>query len=62
MEHTLAPRTKPLLRWSQYLLNPIQNRLADGCNLNRQPLPTIKQLFRVKHAQEFQVEGETLIG
>lgn len=62
MEHTLAPLSRPLLRLSQYVLNPVQQRLADGCHLNRQPLPLIERLFSVQHAREFQVEGETLIG
>ena len=61
VEHCLAPTSKPILRIAQQVLNPIQIRLADGCHLNRNPLPMIKQTFQVQRAEEFILEGESMI-
>ena len=61
VEHCLAPTSKPVLRIAQQVLNPIQIRLADGCHLNRNPLPLIKQTFQVQQAEEFILEGESMI-
>jgi ubiquinone/menaquinone biosynthesis C-methylase UbiE len=36
LEHVAADRAaRPWLAWAQSALNPLQNALADGCNLNR---------------------------
>ena len=61
VEHCLAPSSKPILRLAQQVLNPIQIRLADGCHLNRNPLPLIRSAFEVQQADEFILEGESMI-
>ena len=45
IEHTIAPPTRPVLLVAQQVLNPLQRALADGCNLNRDPLPIIEDVF-----------------
>lgn len=34
-DHVYADKSKPVLRLSQDVLNPLQQALADGCHLNR---------------------------
>ena len=36
IEHVADPRPRSLRRFGQRLLNPLQNALADGCNLDRE--------------------------
>eukprot|EP00884_Botryococcus_braunii_P007325 jgi/Botrbrau1/16594/Bobra.0068s0024.1 len=62
LEHVIAPEDKPLLRLAQKALTPVQALLADGCHLNRNPLPSIKDALEVHVAQEFAVEDLGIIG
>jgi ubiquinone/menaquinone biosynthesis C-methylase UbiE len=56
VEHGLAP-DENVRRW-QHRLNPVQNRLFGGCNLNR---PTVDLLrgagFEVEHVDEYYEQG-----
>jgi SAM-dependent methyltransferase len=62
LEHVIAPKERPVVRFAQQVLNPVQELLADGCHLNRNPLPTIREHFDVPMAKEFTVEGLGIIG
>jgi hypothetical protein len=57
-----AQRGRPLLQLSQYIMNPLQEFAADGCNLTRDPLPAIESSFERVEARRFEVEGMGLIG
>ena len=62
IEHVYAPGNKPLLRLGQTLLNPLQQLLADGCHLTREPTTAMAAAgLSIKHLSRFQVEGESLI-
>ena len=56
VEHGLAPDAK-VQRW-QHRLNPVQNRLFGGCNLNR---PTVDLLrgagFEIEHVDAYYEKG-----
>jgi ubiquinone/menaquinone biosynthesis C-methylase UbiE len=56
VEHGLAP-DEDVRRW-QHRLNPVQNRLFGGCNLNR---PTVDLLrgagFTIEHVDEYYEKG-----
>eukprot|EP00887_Chlorella_sp_A99_P001288 scaffold14.g1288.t1 len=64
IEHTAAPAdASPLLRLGQWAFNPLQQLLADGCHLTRDPLPAIEAAgFSSVQARRFSVEGMGLIG
>lgn len=59
IEHTLAREV--LLQAIQYVSNPLQMVLADGCHLTRNPLPLIENAFASVDAMAFEVEGFSLI-
>ncbi|CAL5218682.1 g390 [Coccomyxa viridis] len=62
-DHVLADDSKPLLRLGQNVLTPLQQALADGCHLNRDPLPAIQQAgFAIEQQHRFTVEGLGVIG
>jgi ubiquinone/menaquinone biosynthesis C-methylase UbiE len=56
VEHGLAPDEK--VRARQHRLNPVQNRLFGGCNLNR---PTVELLqgagFEIEHVDSYYEKG-----
>jgi hypothetical protein len=55
-------QSRPLLRLGQRVLDPLQQFLADGCHLTRNPLPAIEATgFREVEASRFEVEGMSLI-
>lgn len=58
---SLTPQAQPLRRLQQRLLNPLQRLLADGCHLNRDPLPAIEDAFLGLDATRLEVEGMGLI-
>ena len=59
IEHVYAPASKPLLRFAQTVLNPVQQLLAHGCHLNRDPQPLLGPAgLQVVHAERFELEGE----
>lgn len=55
IEHVRA--REPLLRIGQTLLNPLQRALADGCNLNRDPVENMEHLFSTENIKRFSVPG-----
>lgn len=56
VEHGLAPDEK-VVRW-QRRLNPIQNRVFGGCNLNRQIVDELERAgFTIKEKDEYYEEG-----
>lgn len=62
IEHTIAPQDQLLLKLGQWVLNPLQRALADGCNLTRDPLPSIKGAgFQEVDATRFSVDGMSFI-
>jgi ubiquinone/menaquinone biosynthesis C-methylase UbiE len=63
IEHTIAqPNASFLFKTSQWVLNPLQRALADGCNLTRDPLPVIERAgFQSVESMRFEVEGLGLI-
>ena len=44
-EHTRAPDDWRLLNAAQTVMDPLQNALANGCHLRRDPRPTIERVF-----------------
>jgi hypothetical protein len=55
-------QSRPLLRLGQRMLDPLQQFLADGCHLTRDPLPAIQAAgFEGVEASRFQVDGMSLI-
>ena len=44
-EHTKAPEDWRLLSTAQTVMDPLQNALANGCHLRRDPRPTIERVF-----------------
>ena len=44
-EHTRAPEDWRLLNAAQTVMDPLQNALANGCHLRRDPRPTIERVF-----------------
>ena len=62
IEHTAA-RGAPFLRLKQAILDPLQQLLADGCHLCRDPLPAIEAAFGgAVEAERLAVPGQGLIG
>ncbi|BDA44180.1 Methyltransferase-like protein 7B [Coccomyxa sp. Obi] len=63
LEHVAAGQERPLLRLSQTLLNPLQRALADGCNLIRDPLESIRsERFEMEEERHFFIPSLGLIG
>ncbi|CAL8470160.1 g9702 [Coccomyxa elongata] len=63
LEHVVAGQERPLLRLSQTLLNPLQRALADGCNLIRDPLKSIRsERFQLEEERYFFIPALGLIG
>lgn len=61
IEHTISPKVD-LRRLSQFCFNPLQQLLADGCHLTRDPLPAIEAAgFTSVDAKRFEVAGSGLI-
>ena len=44
-EHVAAPRTKPLLTMAQQIADPLQQLVAEGCHLRRNPETDILRVF-----------------
>ena len=44
-EHVAAPDNKPLLTMAQQLADPLQQLLAEGCHLTRDPEEEILRMF-----------------
>ena len=63
VEHVAAPESQRVLSAAQYVFDPLQQMLADGCHLRRNPLPIIQQagFSRIDRVMEFHVEGVGLI-
>jgi SAM-dependent methyltransferase len=62
IEHTAA-RSAPFLRLKQAILDPLQQLLADGCHLCRDPLPAVEAAFGgAVEAERLVVPGQGLIG
>ncbi|CAK0773317.1 hypothetical protein CVIRNUC_004052 [Coccomyxa viridis] len=62
-DHVYAEDSRPLTRLGQNVLNPLQQAIADGCHLNRDPLPVIMETgFAIEQQQRFTVEGLGIIG
>lgn len=62
IEHVYAPDNHLLLRLGQQVLNPLQQLLADGCHLTRDPEPLMAPAgLTVTQSRRFLVEGESLI-
>ena len=69
LEHTLDPEpTHGLMRVTQRVLDPLQQLLADGCHLTRDPVPLFEvgggggggkgaRLLRLSKVERFRVEG-----
>lgn len=58
LEHTFAEPSRPLLRLGQRFFNPLQQLLADGCHLDRNPLPIFEAAgFSSIAADSFDVPG-----
>ena len=63
LEHVAADQSKPVLRAAQQLLTPLQELLADGCHLNRNPLQPLGSAgFADIEFKNFQVPGMGVIG
>lgn len=63
LEHCLAREDQPSLRWWQNTLNPVQQALADGCNLNRDTLASVQAAgFTNVNAMRLSLEGYFVIG
>lgn len=62
LEHVIASPDRKLLRFGQQILNPIQQVLADGCHLTRNPLDAFYNAgFADVDARQFDVPGWGLI-
>lgn len=62
LEHVSAGGSRPLLNAAQQLLNPIQQLLADGCHLNRDPLKAFAGAeFASLESRRFEVPGMGVI-
>ena len=62
LEHVLADSTQPILRAGQFFLTPVQQLLADGCHLNRDPLQSIASAgFADVQSRRFSVPGMGVI-
>jgi SAM-dependent methyltransferase len=58
IEHTAGSGDDLLLRLGQHVFDPLQQLLADGCHLTRDPLPILEKVgFRRVDASRFEVEG-----
>ena len=63
IEHVIADRSRPVFRFAQNLLNPLQAALADGCHLNRDTASILENVqgsrFRFSEVQyeKFDVGG-----
>ncbi len=55
IEHGLAADNPGLQRW-QNRVNPIQNVLGDGCNLNRDMASLVRAVFPDTHVDQFYME------
>lgn len=63
LEHVAAGSKRPLLRAAQQLLTPVQQLLADGCHLNRNPLQSLEAAgFSSIDFKHFDVPGMGVIG
>ncbi len=62
VEHVYASPNKQLLRFAQRTLSPLQQLLADGCHLDRDPVPAIDQVMSMLELQRITVDGLGLIG
>lgn len=59
VEHVYAPGSKLLLRLTQQVLNPLQQLLADGCHLTRDPVPLFGAAgLHAADVKRFEMEGE----
>ncbi len=62
LEHVAADPSERILIAAQYLLTPVQQLLADGCHLNRDPLQTIASAgFASVESKRFKVLGMGII-
>lgn len=62
LEHVAAETTEPLLRAAQNILTPVQELLADGCHLNRNPLQFMASAgFASIESRSFKVPGMGII-
>lgn len=62
LEHVAANPEEPLLRAAQYFLTPVQQLLADGCHLNRDPLQSLTSAgFAKIESRRFKVPGMGII-
>lgn len=58
LEHIFASEDKKLIQFGQKILNPVQQLLADGCHLTRNPLKAFQMAgFENLQTQTFQVPG-----
>ena len=63
LEHVYAPEDRKLLQFGQKLLNPLQELLADGCHLTRDPLSVVQRSgFQSVEARRFDVPGLGVLG
>ncbi len=61
IEHGLAADDPKLQRW-QHRVNPLQNLLGDGCNLNRDMAALVRQMFPNTVVDQFYMENMPKIG
>lgn len=62
LEHIAADSSRVLLRSAQQILTPVQQLLADGCHLNRNPLKSLQDAgFDSIDYQYFDVPGMSVI-
>ena len=58
IEHVIAPPDRRWMRLGQRLLNPLQQLLADGCHLDRNPMPAFQAAgFSELNSKCFDVPG-----
>lgn len=61
LEHVIGPSGSST-RLGQYVLNPLQQVLADGCHLTRDTLKSIREAgFAAVDAKEFNVDGLSIL-
>ena len=60
VEHTGAQQFG-WLQFAQWAFDPLQQLLADGCHLRRDPLPVIAAAFETVESERFRVDGMGLI-
>jgi ubiquinone/menaquinone biosynthesis C-methylase UbiE len=61
IEHGLAADDPTLQRW-QHRINPLQNLIGDGCNLNRDMAALVRQVFPNTVVDQFYMENMPKIG